>query len=183
MSRMARRSDHRDPPIRIFWGLLRQALRQWLDDNAPRMGAALAYYTAFSLAPLLILAVALSGFLFTQNKAQEEIIAQIRILIGSQGAQAVDTMINAARRPESGLVASLFSLITLAVGATGAVVELQDGLNRVWKVPDRSGLKILLRHRLVSLALVLGIAFLLLVSLIISTALAALGTLLGGRFP
>ena len=183
MLKLLKRSFHRDPGIKVFGKLLQQAASQWMDDNALRMGAALAFYTAFSLTPLLILAVAVSGFLFTPNDAQHQIIAQIAILIGSQGAQALDMMINAARRPESGLLASLFSVITLMLGATGALVELQDGLNRVWKVPEAGGFKILLRHRLMSLALVVGIAFLLLVSLVVSTVLSAFDNLLGGQFP
>jgi len=148
------------------------------------MGAALAFYTAFSLAPLLILIIALGGFLFGPARAEAQIIYQIRQLIGNQGAEAIRTLIDAARQPATGFFATAIGVFTLLIGATGALVELQDGLNRVWKVPEGTGgLGHLLFQRVASLTLVLAVAFLLLVSLVISATLAAVGTFLSGRYP
>ncbi len=136
-----------------------QALRQWFADNAQRMGAALAFYTVFSLSPLLILVIAVAGFLFGQSQAQGQIIAQIQSLIGEAGAQAVNVMIDAARQPAAGAVATIVGVVTLLIGATGALIELQDGLNRVWQAPDSGGVFSILRQRLVSLALNFGHRF------------------------
>jgi membrane protein len=163
--------------------LLKKAFHAWMKDKAPRMGAALAFYTVFSLAPLLILVIAVGGLFFGESVAQTQIITQIAALIGQEGGQAVATLIEAARRPSSGVLATIIGILTLLIGSTGALVELQDGLNRVWKVRDDTGFAILLRQRLMSLALILGIAFLLLVSLVVSAIIAALGTFVSGHVP
>jgi membrane protein len=162
---------------REAWGLLRRAVADWLADGAPRLGAALAYYTLFSLAPLLLAAIAVAGLAFGEEAAQGRIVTELESLIGRSGAEAVQAMIESSRRPSSGVVASLVALATLLVGASGVFVELKGALNVIFDVRDApSGLKGTLRARLAAFALVLAVGFLLLVSLIVSAALSAMGS-------
>jgi membrane protein len=166
---------------REAWGLLRGAVAGWLADGAPRLGAALAYYTLFSLAPLLLAAIAIAGLAFGEEAAQGRIVAELQSLIGRSGAEAVQAMIEGSRRPSSGIVASLVALATLLVGASGVFVELKGALNVIFDVREApSGLKGTLRARLAAFALVLAVGFLLLVSLLVSAALSAMGSLLSG---
>jgi membrane protein len=163
------------------WGLLRGAFAEWLADGAPRLGAALAYYTLFSLAPLLLAAIAVAGLAFGEEAAQGRIVAELESLIGRSGAEAAQAMIEASRRPSSGIVASLAALATLLVGASGVFVELKGALNVIFDVQGApSGLKATLRARLAAFALVLAVGFLLLVSLIVSAGLSAMGSVIGG---
>jgi membrane protein len=154
--------------------LVRHAFADWRQDNAGRLGAALSYYTLFSLAPLLIVAIAVAGFFFGREAAQGQIVAQIQGLVGDAGARAVQDMIESSRRPAAGLAATIVGIVTLLLGATGAFVELKSALNIVWdvKVQD-GGVLSLLRGRLWAFAMVLAVGFLLLVSLLISAAIAA----------
>jgi membrane protein len=154
--------------------LLRQAFSDWNKDNAGRLGAALSYYTLFSLAPLLIVAIAVAGMVFGREAAQGQIVAQLRDLVGEAGAHAVQDMIENSRRPAAGVLATVIGVVTLFLGATGAFAELKSALNIVWDVDDAgSGLRSLLRGRLWAFAMVLAVGFLLMVSLLISAALAA----------
>lgn len=157
----------------------------WFDDFAPSMGAALAYYTLFSLAPLLIIVIAVAGLVFGQEAAQGEIVAQLREIMGDDGAVAVEALLKAAREPAKGILATVFGIAILLLGATAIFAELQSALDRIWRVPtpkDESGIWRLLRTRLLSFGLVLGLGFLLTVSLVISAALAALGKWWSGWF-
>jgi len=147
------------------------------------MGAALSFYTAFSLAPLLILVITTCGLFFGRDTATREIIAQISQLIGHEGAESVQALLSATQRPVGGFFATTIGVGTLFIGATGALVELQDGLNRIWNAKEHGGFMTLLRQRLLSLALLIGIAFLLLVSLVFSAGISAVDTLLSGRYP
>ena len=167
------------------WGLLRGAFAEWLADGAPRLGAALAYYTLFSLAPLLLAAIAVAGLAFGEEAAQGRIVAELESLIGRSGAEAAQAMIEASRRPSSGIVASLAALATLLVGASGVFVQLQDALNIIWKVRPKPGRAILriVRERLLSFTVVLGTGFLLLVSLVLTAAVSALGGFLNAWLP
>ena len=167
------------------WPLLKQTVSEWVDDNVPALAAALAYYTLFSIAPLLIIAIAVAGLVFGQEAAHGAIQAQLRGLIGEPGATVVQDMVASASKPESGVLATLVGLAVLAFAATGVFVQLQDALNAIWKAPRRqmSGLLSFLRQRLLSFAMVLGIGFLLLVSLVVSAGLAAAGTFLVGLLP
>ena len=169
----------------MIGSFLKSLVTDWWEDNAPRLGAALAFYTVFSLSPLLIIAVAIAGLFFGQDAAQGHIVAQIEGLVGQEGAIAVQAMIDSARKPASGIIASLFGLFTLLAGATGLFGELQAALNTIWEVPDKpaSGVVGILKNRFLSFAMVLGMGFLLLVSLLVSAALAAAGHFLGGLFP
>ncbi len=165
--------------------LLKSVFSAWWQDNAPRLGAALAFYTLFSLSPLLIIAVGVAGLIFGREAAQGHIIAQIEGLVGHDGAIAVQALIESARKPASGIMATLFGLFTLLVGATGLFGELQASLNTIWEVPDQPGTGVvgILKTRFLSFTMVLGMGFLLLVSLVVSAALAAAGHSLSGIFP
>jgi membrane protein len=159
--------------------LINKSVTAWLDDFAPSMGAALAYYTLFSIAPLLIIVIALAGLVFGQDAARGEIVVQIQSLIGLEGAIAIQALLKSAANPARDVVAMLVSVITLVIGATTVFSELQSDLDRIWRVPapaSENGIWALLRSRLLSFGLVLGLGFLLLVSLVISAALAAIGT-------
>ena len=170
---------------RGVWMLLRDSFYAWLDDNVQRLGAALAYYTVFSLAPLLIIVIAIAGLAFGQEAAQGQIMSQIEGLLGEEGAKATQAMIENARQPTAGLVAGLLGIIMLVFGATGAFAQLQDALNTIWGVTPKPGRGVLgiLQDRLFSFMLVIGIGFLLLVSLVLSAALAALGKFFGYLLP
>ena len=153
--------------------LVRDAFTDWRRDNAGRLGAALSYYTLFSLAPLLIVAIAVAGFFFGREAAQGQIVAQLQGLVGDAGAGAVQDMIEHSRHPAAGVLATIIGLGTLFLGATGAFTELKSALNVVWDVKDEGGgVLSLLRGRLWAFAMVLAVGFLLLVSLLISAALA-----------
>jgi membrane protein len=171
--------------LRQLWVLIRNSVAAWVDDYAPSMGAALAYYTLFSIAPLLIIAIAVAGLVFGQEAARGEIVAQIQDLIGRDGAVAVQGLLKSASEPAKDIVATVVSLITLAIGATTVFGELQSDLDRIWRVPPPTtvnGLWLVLRTRLLSFGLVLGLGFLLLVSLVVSAAIAALGKWSNGLF-
>ncbi len=167
-----------DIVFKQIWNLSSKSVTAWLDDYAPSMGAALAYYTLFSLAPLLIIAIAVAGLFFGQEAARGEIVSQIEDLIGREGAIAVQGLLKSASEPARDIVATLVSVVTLIVGATTVFAELQSDLDRIWRVPappDESSLWGLLRSRLLSFGLALGLGFLLLVSLVFSAAIAGFG--------
>jgi membrane protein len=164
---------------RATLALLKEAAADWLDDEAPRLGAALAYYTLFALAPLLIVAIGIAGVVFGQEAAQGRIVAELSGVVGTSGAEAVTALIENSRKPATGILASVLGLATLLLGATGAFVELRSGLNRVWEAETpRSGFWGLVRDRLAAFALVLAVGFLLMASLVVSAALSAAGGLL-----
>jgi membrane protein len=168
--------------LRVVSALLKETFFEWYGDNAPRLGAALAYYTVFSLSPLLIIVIAFAGLVFGREAAQGEIVAQLQGLIGEGSAKAIQAMIESAHKPTSGMVATVVGVLTLLIGATGVFTELHDALNTIWEVKPKPGLGLmgLIRDRFLSFAMVLGIGFLLLVSLAISAGLAALGKLMDG---
>ncbi|HET6232322.1 MAG TPA: YihY/virulence factor BrkB family protein [Longimicrobiaceae bacterium] len=169
------------------FGLLKDSVTDFLDDDCPQQAAAISYYTVFSLPPLLILILAVVGAVMDPQDVQGALERQISSLIGSGGAEEVRTIIAHADRPGSGRsIASVFGVLALVFGATGAFGQLQAALNRAWEVkpdPKQGGLKNFVVKRLFSFGLILGIAFLLLVSLALSAALTALGNALGGMVP
>jgi membrane protein len=176
------------PPMTAaeLWGVLKRAFAGWWNDNVPRMGAALAYYTLFSLAPILIVAIAVTGLVFGAEAVRGEIVGQIEGLVGHEGGLAVQAMLEGAARPSSSIPATVIGLITFFLGATGAFLELQTDLDAIWRVKPKentSFFKALLKQRLISFGLVLGFSFLLLTSLVVSAALAALHTYMGNTFP
>jgi membrane protein len=158
--------------------LLRATYAEWSRDKVPRMGAALAYYTIFSLAPLLVIAIAIAGFVFGQKAVQGRITDQIQGLVGPDSAHAVQTMIQSAHKPAHGVFATIFGVVVLLLGASGVFAEMQDALNTIWKVDttSKTGVWNLVRARFLSFGMVLGIGFLLLVSLLLSAALSAVAT-------
>ena len=164
--------------------LIKDSCSAWLDDYAPSMGAALAYYTIFSIAPLLIIVIAVAGLFFGEEAARGEILTQMRGLIGDAGAAAVQSLLQSASAPPKSILATAVGIAVLLLGATTVFAELQDDLDRIWRVPTelRSGLWNLLRQRLLSFGMILGVGFLLLVSLIISAVLSALGDWWGSSF-
>ena len=173
-------------PLGEYWSLGMASVRAWNDDYAPSMGAALAYYTAFSLAPLLIIVIAIAGLVFEQEAARGEIVAQLTGLVGRDSAKAVEALLAGSSQPGRGLIASFVGLVTLLIGATSVFGELQSSLDRIWKapaMPQTAGLFATLRARLFSFGMVLAIGFLLLVSLVIGAALTALGKWSGTMVP
>ncbi len=170
--------------VETLTALLRQAGAAWLDDNAPTLGAALAFYTLFSLAPVLIVAVSVAGFAFGEKAAQGEIVRQFQGLMGVQGAGAIETILQSTNHPGLGVLATALGLLAILVGASGAFNELQDALNIIWKVNStKSFWRVALRHRFFSLGLVVATGFLLLTSLVITAFLAAAGRLIGTLLP
>ena len=170
---------------RTFWQLIKEATSDWSHDRAPRLGAALAYYTVFSLVPFLVVVIALIGLVFGQEAAQSAILGQIADLVGPQSAAAIKDMIQRADQPSTGLVATVIALATLLLGASGVFGQLQDALNTVWGVEPKEGRGLwgFIKDRFLSFVAVLGTGFLLLVSLILSSALAALGKWFSGLLP
>jgi membrane protein len=149
------------------------------------LGAALAYYTILSMAPLIVVVIAVIGLAFGEQAARGQILNQIEGMVGHEGAQAIQTVVANANQPKSGIVATLLGLITLFLGASGVFVELRDSLNKIWEVPPRPGAGIwaTVRERFLSFGMVLAIGFLLLVSLVLSAAIAAASTFLNGLMP
>ena len=167
------------------WALIKRSAIEWSADDCLQLGAALAYYTVFSLAPVLVIVIAVAGAMFGQEAAQGEIVGQIRSLVGQEGASAIQSLIQSASRPGAGPRATLIGLLVLLFGSTSAFSQLQSALNRIWDVPTRehSGLWDMVRARFLSFAAVLGTGFLLSVSLVLSAVVAALGRFGGGYLP
>ncbi|MEO7729053.1 MAG: YihY/virulence factor BrkB family protein [Burkholderiales bacterium] len=161
-----------------FWTAFKLGVNGWLDDRAASMGAALAYYTAFSLAPLLIIAIAIAGFFFGRDAAQEAMVGQLGGLLGETGGAAISDILERTSDFGSGVLGLIVGVGALLLGATTAFVELQDDLDRIWNAPPRvgSGIVNLIRSRLLSFGMVLFIGFLLTVSLAVSAVVATLGT-------
>ena len=162
---------------RTAWRFATSTYEKWSRDNVPQLGASLAFYTALSIAPLLVISLAIGAFVFGDEAARGEVASQMRTLIGGQGAHAIEEMIESADRPTSGVTATVLGVLMLLFGASGVFGELQQSLNKIWEVEvkeDRGFVRII-RERVFSFVMVLGIAFLLLVSLVLSTVLATLG--------
>ena len=169
-----------------FVDLSKQSVNAWLDDYAPSMGAAIAYYTVFSIAPLLIIVIAVAGLIWGEDAVRGEIFGQLAGLLGKEGAAGIQSLLASADKPTEGIVSTVISIVILIVGATTVFAELQSALDRIWKVPaqaKQSGIWATLRARLLSFGLVLGLAFLLMVSLVTSAALSAFGSWFGGLMP
>ena len=165
--------------------LLSRSYADFNEDQAPRLGAALAYYTALSLAPLLILLIALAGIVFGREAAQGQLFDEIRNMVGPEGAKAIQEMVQNASKPASGIVASLIGLVTLVFGASSVASELRISLNTIWDQPQdpNEGIKEMVKQRSYALAVVLGCGFLLLVSLAISSVVAGAGKVATGWLP
>jgi membrane protein len=162
--------------LKSMWSLIKEAVSQWSDDFAPSMGAAIAYYTIFSIAPLLVIAIAVAGFFFGDDAASGAIFAQLRGMLGDEGATAIQGLVKSASEPGKGAFAAIAGFVTLLLGATTVFGELQSDLDRIWDAPkqEKSGVWGMLRTRLLSFGMILGIGFLLLVSLLLSAVLSVL---------
>lgn len=158
--------------------VFRHAVRGWLADRAPSMGAALAYYTLFSLAPLLLIVVAVAGMVFGQDAANGQIYGQLKGLMGASGAAAVQGLLSSVNWPAGGVINTIVGLVLMLVGATTVFAELQGTLDHIWRAPERppGGIWGFLRARMLSFGLILGLGFLLMVSLVVSAVISALST-------
>jgi membrane protein len=165
--------------------ILKKTYSEWSEDKASRLAAALAYYSVISLAPILVILIAIAGLVFGKEAAQGQVVSEIRQFVGDLGAEAIQTVIVNTSDPQSGTFATIFGVITLLFGASGVFAQLQDGMNTIWEVQPKPGRGIfaVIKDRFLSLTMVLGVGFLLLVSLGISAALAAFGKFLGGILP
>ena len=163
--------------IKDVWALTKESVSAWSNDYAPSMGAALSYYTLFSIAPLLIIVIAVAGLFFGADAVRSVVFDQLHALMGEEGAEAVQDMLATANEPSTGGFAAVVSVVGLLIGATTAFGEIQAALDRIWRAPayEGSGLWFLLRTRLLSFGMILGMAFLLTVSLVTSAALSMIG--------
>ncbi|MBD2022271.1 YihY/virulence factor BrkB family protein [Leptolyngbya sp. FACHB-36] len=166
--------------------LVKDTFTEWNEDKVPLWAAALAYYTVFSLAPLLLIAIAIAGSIFGDDAARGQIVGQIQGLVGREGAEVIQGMIQNTQKPGSGgLVATIIGVVTLIFGATGVFGQLQDALNTIWEVKPKPGLGVrsFVQSRFLSFAMVLVLGFLLLVSLVLSAVLAGIGNFFGNFVP
>jgi membrane protein len=161
----------------------------WKEDNGSRLAAALTYYTVFSLAPMLIIAIAVAGLIWQRQAVQDQVLNQVQGLIGSQGKTFIGGLLDSAGRPAQGIFATILGIVTLILGALGVFNELHNSLNTVWDVPEKkivgiwNSIKEVIVNRFLSFTMVLGIGFMLLVSLVISTGISALGSWVGTVLP
>jgi membrane protein len=172
-------------PKEVF-SLLKTTFFEWLDDQAPMLGAALAYYTVFSLAPLLIIAIGMAGLVFGAEAAQGQIFEQLRGLLGDAGGKAMEELVqSASAEPKTGVVATVIGFVTLLFGASGVFGQLQASLNIIWGVQPKPGRGILgiIRDRILSFGFILVVGFLLLVSLLLTAAIAFVGKQFGAMVP
>jgi membrane protein len=172
-------------PDRSWWGLTKSAALQWVAHKDARLGAALAYYSVFSLGPLIVIAIAIAGLWLGAEAVRGEVTAGLRGLLGEKGAEAIDGMLEAAGRRKEGILATLIGLGTLVFAAIGVVVQLKDALNTVWEVksPPGKGLWGFARTYVLSFAGVLSLGFLLLISMLVTTALSATGKYIAPYLP
>lgn len=168
--------------LRTIWALLKQAVYKAMDDRVPRLGAAVAFYTILSMAPLLVIATAIAGLIFGEDAARGKIVEDLTGYVGKQGAEAIQAMLANARTPRSGLIATAVGVVTLLFAATGVFSELHDSMNTIWNVQLKPGNGVLayIKDRALAFVMVLGIAFLLLLSLVVSTSMAAINTFFEG---
>lgn len=168
-----------------IFSLLKEAFTEWREDEALQLGAALAYYTIFSLAPMLLIVITVAGLVFGREAVQGQLDNQIQGMVGAQGADAIQGMVaNAGRHKDGGMWATVIAFVTILFGATGVFTQLQTSLNHIWDVkPKPEGIKGMLRARAAAFGMILGIGFLLLVSLVVSAALAAVDNYMVGLLP
>ncbi|AFY55984.1 putative membrane protein [Rivularia sp. PCC 7116] len=171
--------------LKQIWRLLKETFKEWNEDKASRLAAALSYYTIFSLAPLLIITIAIAGAVFGDDAARGEIVRQIQGLVGKDGAEVIQTALENAQKPDTRNIASIISIAVLLFGASNVFAQIQDALNTIWEVQPKPGRSLIqtLRKRFLSFAMVGGVGFLLLVSLIVNTGLAAMVNYFSGLVP
>jgi membrane protein len=167
--------------LKVIGKMAWETLLDTFTGDSLTQGAALAYYTVFAIAPLFVIVLAIAGFCFGEQAAHQQLFAQLNQLLGPEGGKAIETLVAAANKSRSGFWATVIATATLLVAATGVFAQLQNSLNRLWNVQSAPGRNVrnFIRHRLLSFAMVFGMGFLLLVSLVLSAALAALGDFVG----
>ncbi len=177
--------DHVRMKVKRALSLVKDTASDWQEDKASRLAAALAYYTLLSIAPLLVIAVSVAGLVFGEQAARGQISEQLRTLAGPQAGSAIESLLANARTPEAGIVSTVVGVVVLLFGASGVFGELQDALNTIWEVAPKPGRGIVgvIKDRFFSFTMVLGVAFLLLVSLALSAMLAALGGTVQSHLP
>lgn len=170
---------------KTVWELTKATIKSWSDDNSTRLSAALAYYTLLSLAPLLVLVVAIAGLVFGDDAARGQVGDELATLVGPEAGAGIQTVLKHARGPEGGAWGSILGGAVLLFGASGVFGELQAALNTIWKVEPKPGRGVLgvLKDRFFSFTMVMGVAFLLLVSLVLSAALSAVGAFFSDLLP
>ncbi|MBA3870255.1 MAG: YihY/virulence factor BrkB family protein [Anaerolineae bacterium] len=172
-----------------FFHLLRQTFTEWNEDHAPRLAAALAYYTAFSIAPLLVVVIGVVGIIVNQSTVQSQILTEVQRSVGPDAAKMVGELITNASKPAEGLLATILGIATLLLGAGGAFGQLQDALNTIWDVDpsstgkQNSGVRMQIQNKFLSFGMVLFVGFLLLVSLVINAVIAAISTYVVNLLP
>ena len=166
-----------------IWTMLKETVNGYIEDEALSRGAAIAYFTVFSIAPMLVICIAIAGLVFGQKAAQGAIVDQLQGLMGQQGAEAIQAMIASASSKSSSIWATIIGLVTLLVTASGVFGEMQAALNKIWKATPKGGLSAIVRARAASLGLIGALGFLLIVSLVASTALTAMGAYLNSFLP
>jgi membrane protein len=170
--------------MKWYFDLLKEAFTEFQRDKAQRLGAALAYYTIFSIAPLLLIAIAIAGIVFGKSQAQAQIVEQLRRLMGDAGAKAIAEML-ASAKPRTGTLAIVIGTITLLVGAAGVFGNLKDALDTIWNVEVKpsGGIMGMIKQRFLSFSMVLGVGFLLLVTLVFDAVIASIGKYADNRLP
>jgi membrane protein len=165
--------------------ILKTTIASWNKHEAPRLGAALAFYTILSMSPLVILLVAIAGLVLSHSTVQNDILSEVHDMVGPQGAKAVAAMLANTQRPAAGIFGAIVGVLSLLFGASGVFGELRSALNKIWEVEPKEASEIwlVLRERVLSFGMVLSIGFLLMVSLILSTALAAISKFFSGLLP
>ena len=171
--------------MKKYLDVFKQTFTEFNEDKAPRLGAALAYYTIFSVGPLLLIAVAMAGIFLGQEAARGQVSGELGRFFGAQMAKSLEDMIQAASKPKSGMLATIVGFVTLILGASGVFGQLKDALNTIWNVEPKkaAGIMGFVKERFLSMAMVLGIGFLLLVTLLLDTVIAAMGKFVGNRMP
>lgn len=171
--------------LRAAWQILKATINGFVEDRAMTMGASMAYYTLFSLAPVLVIVIAVAGLVFGPDAAQGAIVEELSELLGRDGAKTVEDMIASARNREAGILATIIGVVTFIIASTTALGDLQESLNVIWRAPPAKGSTVLalLRGKLFTLITLLGLGFLLLVSLVIGAALTAFSNLLNATVP
>jgi len=186
-SQLARHVSCRNSSVnpRQLWDIAKETAQDWLDDDAATLAAGLAYYALLSLAPLLVISISVAGWFLGAEAARGQVAGELAAIVGTQGAHAIEGVVASGKEPQRGVLSAVVGIVTLFVGASGVFGQLQASLNRIWEVkpkPDR-GFWILVKERFFSFTMVLGVAFLLLVSLVLSSILSSLGTFLADALP
>jgi membrane protein len=171
--------------LKTSWNLLKKTAEAWNDDQAMTLSAALSYYTVFSITPLILITLAIVGFIYGEEASRGQIFSAVRDLFGDDGAKGVEAMVQASSQARSGFIATIIGVVTLLFGASSVFGQLQSSLNIIWKVQPKPGRGVLtfIRQRFLSFSMTLVIAFLLLVSLVLSTVISAIGTLAHHSLP